>query len=361
MEPAAFRKKVASHLPRPLMRAYGVVAVGLRYFADCLHDARRFAKFSSMLSGSARQDPAQVAARITAAYHVIEKGMTLPSVRLGYGQPAVAALLDTIAGAMEDPALRGMRVIPDAVAAVASYLRFHEERGHPLPALQEKFASLANRGECGEGGTRSVSKAELRASAREGFESLAHSRFSVRSYSDEPVDPLLVERAIRIAQRSPSVCNRQCVRVHLLGDREAKSSALKLQNGNRGFGETIDTLLVVTSDLRAFFGSGERNQAYVDGGLFSMTLLHALHYLGLGACALNWCVDQATDKKLHDRIGIPENEAVIMFIAVGNLPDRLEVAASSRKPLEEILRLHEAPQGAMIPHADRGGGRPALI
>ena len=47
---------------------------------------------------------------------------------------------------------------------------------------------------------------------------------------------------------APSACNRQYVRVHSVGDIEMKKAILSLQNGNRGFGENADKLLVVTAD-----------------------------------------------------------------------------------------------------------------
>lgn len=42
--------------------------------------------------------------------------------------------------------------------------------------------------------------------------------------------------------------------------------------------------MLVTADLQAFMGSNERNEGYVDSGLFSMSLLYAMKSCGLAAC-----------------------------------------------------------------------------
>ena len=55
-----------------------------------------------------------------------------------------------------------------------------------------------------------------RASA--GFDNLTMARRSMRHLRPEPVDPVLLQRAIAFAQRSPTACNRQpCLALQSLG------------------------------------------------------------------------------------------------------------------------------------------------
>ena len=70
-----------------------------------------------------------------------------------------------------------------------------------------------------------------------------------------------------------------------------------------------------------------------------MSLIYALHSLGLGTCCLNWSVTRERDLALRKDAKIDHSESIIMMIAVGNLPDNFSVANSSRKPVEEILVL----------------------
>jgi hypothetical protein len=53
--------------------------------------------------------------------------------------------------------------------------------------------------------------------------------------------------------------------VHYYKDRDIKNSLLKLQGGNGGFTDSINQLLIVTSEVRRFIKL-ESYQVYVDGG-----------------------------------------------------------------------------------------------
>jgi nitroreductase len=142
-----------------------------------------------------------------------------------------------------------------------------------------------------------------------------------------------------MAQKTPSVCNRQSSKVYVFSKAEDKQKVLSYQNGNRGFGDQASKVLIVTSNLEHFVSAGERNQCWVDGGMFSMSLVYALHSLGLGTCCLNWSVERQADQELRQVAGISDAEAVMMMIAVGHLPETLKVAQSPRKPLRDVLVL----------------------
>jgi nitroreductase len=192
-----------------------------------------------------------------------------------------------------------------------------------------------------EGGVRQIQSADIIRDARGDFAKLVNSRFSVRDFSEKKVDPELIMQAVVLAQKSPSVCNRQATKVYLYNDETWLQEILKLQNGNKGFNNKIKTLLIVCSDLRSFYEVGERNQAFIDGGLFAMTLLHALHYYGLAACSLNWSVDYSRDLAIYPLAKIPEHDRINFLIAVGHLPDELLVPISVRKDIEEVLIIQD--------------------
>ncbi|CAN0627620.1 Nitroreductase domain-containing protein [Burkholderia multivorans] len=169
---------------------------------------------------------------------------------------------------------------------------------------------------------------------------LCIARRSVRSYRERPVPTGEVKAAIAVAQLSPSACNRQPWRVHLYQDREKIDAMLALQNGNAGFGRYIQMLLVIAADSHSFFDGSERNEPYIDAGLFSMTLILALQARGLSSCCLNWCVAPETDLEAHRRGGIPENERIVMFLAVGYAADEAVVPRSVRRSIESLTVLH---------------------
>ena len=84
--------------------------------------------------------------------------------------------------------------------------------------------------------------------------------------------------------KSPSACNRQAWHVYHSDSDEVKLAVLKEQSGNKGFGDKIPNLLIVASDLKAFMPAEERYQHWIDGGMFSMSLVYAFHSLGVASC-----------------------------------------------------------------------------
>ena len=91
----------------------------------------------------------------------------------------------------------------------------------------------------------------------------------------------------------------------------------------------------------AWGGPQQRNQLYVDGGLFSMNLMLAAHGLGLASCPLNLAVTNDVERRIKQAGGIPANERVIMMIAVGvPVTEGRKAAKSPRRALSEILTVH---------------------
>mgnify|MGYP000846961444 CR=1 FL=1 len=165
-------------------------------------------------------------------------------------------------------------------------------------------------------------------------------RFSVRHFAKKSVSKECIDAAARWAQRAPSVCNRQSARLHIFRNDELGARILSCQNGNRGFGHMADKIGIITVDLENFLSIGERNQAWVDGGLFAMTFIWALHAQGLASCCLNWSVELGQDKRLRKVVSLPQNEVVIMLLLIGHYPEELTVPVSPRRPLEDIIRYH---------------------
>jgi nitroreductase len=192
------------------------------------------------------------------------------------------------------------------------------------------------------GGVIEIRADHLKARWTIDFADFAAARHSVRVFSDKSVDRQDIQRAVVTAQRAPSVCNRQSWRVYALNDRGSIKQALAFQNGNTGFGDQIPCLLLVTGDTSTMIFTYERNQIWIDGGLFSMALLYALQSLGLATCCLNLCMPWSVEAKLARFYKLPDSERPIMMIAVGHLPDRLLVANSQRQPIDSVLTWADA-------------------
>ncbi|NOT69445.1 MAG: hypothetical protein HOP04_14310 [Methylophilaceae bacterium] len=214
-----------------------------------------------------------------------------------------------------------------------------------MTALKKRIADLLNNGGsvqniCNEGGAISISRTELETKRAAGFKDFFNSRYSVRNFSGLPIPAQDIVECISIAQKTPSVCNRQAWTVHAYSKKPDMERLLAIQSGSRGFGEQASTVLVVTCDLTRFVDVGERYQAWIDGGMFSMSICLAFHALGYGTCCLNWSKEHRDDIALRKVAVIKPEEQIIMLIAVGTLPDSFKVAYSARRPLQEVLQVH---------------------
>ena len=92
---------------------------------------------------------------------------------------------------------------------------------------------------------------------------------------------------------------------------------LEIQGGNRGFGHLTNKLIIIAAELGGFSGLSERNQAFVDGGIYAMNTLYALHYNQVAACIMNCSTSPEKDKQLRSLCKIKESEVFIAMVACG--------------------------------------------
>lgn len=162
------------------------------------------------------------------------------------------------------------------------------------------------------------------------------SRYSLREYAPQKVEDELIERGIKLAMKTPSVCNRHAWHIYHSSERDIIDTTLKYQNGNRPFGKKVPNLLVITVDLKGFFAGAEHYQHWIDGGLVSMSLMYAFHSLGVASCPLNWCQNPKTDLALRKKIKVKKSHTVIMMMALGYADETNKVCASGRRHVNEI-------------------------
>lgn len=302
------------------------------------YDFKRFLKWSAVERKFDNQT--QLRAQITVGYHKIEKGLSLKAARPGFGAQAVERLLSDLCKYQESYGLDETAQI--ALNVLFAYYHFNLEHGFKDEQLYQRLIALRdavpNDGSitCA-GGVIEVTKEQIYEAAKLDLQAFLESRHSIRHFAPDDVDMHSIEKAVAMAQQAPSVCNRQTCKVYVFSSEEDKQKVLGLQHGNHGFGEQASKVLVVTSELGNFMHSGERNQCWIDGGMYAMSLVYALHSLGLGTCCLNWCVRREVDQKLRQVAGISDSESIIMMIAVGHLPGELKVTQSPRKKVDAVL------------------------
>jgi nitroreductase len=318
-----------------LLGAMKTILKGVVYYG---YDLLRFYRASTALRLPEARE--QWIATITIDYHRIEKGLALPNPRRDFGKDVAHRLVANTSKYIER---FGYDEFTDIVASVLKeYLRFLSTNDVEHPAASNFVTSYAPDRATQRGGTRVVTRDEISTLRTRDAEGFFSSRHSIRQFSTEPIDPDLLTEAVGMARFTPSVCNRQGGRAYLATDPETIRYALSFQNGNAGYGDQASALFLITTEMSIFEKVDERNQGWIDGGLFAMSLGYALHALGLGACMLNWSVGSQRDYALRKAFEISDTECIIMMIAVGHLPETLRVAQSPRRPVGDFLRALKA-------------------
>ena len=288
-------------------------------------------KYSSTTYSDERSD----LAKLIINSHVLEKGITMPGRRLGFGYERVRTIIEQSNHCIKQYGNSSVEV-QATLKGLEEYLALHRQEGFELAQdivkgitelLKQKITDTK---ECYE-----TTKEAFFAPTRNFFE-FAHQRHSLRWYDGESVSEESIKHAVELAMTAPSACNRQSVKVYIVGSEEKKKQVLEIQNGHRGFGEKADKILLVTADSRCY-PHGHRPMANVDGGIFVMNLLYALHYFQIAACTLNACMSIKNRKRLTEIIGMHQAEFPIAFISIGKAPVHFMVAASERLNIERVI------------------------
>ena len=281
----------------------------------------------------------QKRAQLTMAYHILEKGLTMPNRRLGFGREAVLNLIQLCKDFSETES-HDDSIFKHSLAVLKAYKKIHDDYDFSLDAdLESKLMEILN-------GIDIQADEQIYTTAEAFFSNIdspfpvfSNSRHTCRHFNG-PVSENQIINSVELANNAPSACNRQHTRIHCICDKKIKQAILRIQGGNRGFGEYADKLLIVTSDVHDLRWLEERNDLYTNAGIFIMNLSYALHYEKIASCILNWSVDPMTDRELRRIVSIPDNEVIVCMILCGNAPENIMVASSPRKEINNILTFH---------------------
>lgn len=279
-------------------------------------------------------DKEQLEASIIRLYHTIEKGLSYLDYRAGFGEKNVEKLLLSLEQYAEKVGTDSF-VYRTALSCLIAYVEKNHLMGYRNNELEKRISILPGSSN-GLGGTIEISKPSD--TDKMNFEQLLFSRHSIRHFSSIPVDLSLIKKAIDLAQLTPSACNRQGWRTRIVIDDDAKRIVLANQNGNRGFGNEFDKVLIITADIRAQQRGREKFQAFIDGGMYAQNVLNSLYYYGIGAVPLSASLTSKQEMNIRSRIELDPAEVLILIIGVGNYPDGCFLTTrSERKQAETII------------------------
>ncbi|WP_301895059.1 nitroreductase family protein [Bifidobacterium angulatum] len=263
--------------------------------------------------------------------------------RSGFGRSAFAELKAVMERWRESGYSTDDETYQAAQNVIRAYVHKHRAIGKPIPQfVGEWFAdevASADKacGNEGNAGVKIVRASDKLDNKTKNYATLFEQRTSVREYTGTSVDMQAVQEAIAISMKTPSVCNRQAYRILLVQNQELVKRALELQGGWRGY-DMPPLLALISVDVRSFVSVEERNEPYIDGGLFTMAFLTALEYESLASCPLNTMMRKQQEHDIRNLLGIPDYEVLIAFVAIGNFPESIESPISFRYKPEIITR-----------------------
>jgi nitroreductase len=319
-------------IPSCVLSAMINFKLGLSLLNQYIYDYRIYRAYNG---AKFKMNVAQIEGKIIAHYHTLEKGLSHFAPKNCFSLPIAENLVKLI-NLYDTKSVLRSRQVNVAVEVLEKYKNFPNNKSCITINLVNQINLLKPNSKI-KAGVIQFTRDQYFDKSTSSFDQFAISRYSVRDFTEKSVSLAVLQAAVNVAQKTPSVCNRQTVKVHILTNKKDIQNHLALQTGNRGFGNKINKLLIITSNIHLFEGPNERNQAFTDGGMFAMSLLYALHNQKIGTVTLNWSYNKCQDIALHNLGIVPQNEKVILFIGVGHVPKNFNVAASNRRNLSEVI------------------------
>ena len=313
-----------------------------RAIPDYYYDLKRFYKYAS--NQGVKDSEEKYIGHIVKRYHVIEKGLTMPSPRLGFGKEVVLDLINLCNQYIDIYGTTNVQ-LHNAIAVLLAYIEFHKDKSFTIAenivTAIKLLSQRVNNSDVLPQQQIHITKEEYFNDINKSFEAFSNSRKSVRNYAskDLPIEKILT--AIELARNTPTSCNRQSNRIYIYTNQQKIQEILKLQGGSRGFLELANKLIIVTNELGVYESTRERKQGYIDGGIYTMNLLYALHYNKVVCCVLNCGTTKANDLKIRSLISIRDSEELIVMIACGEAVENFEIASSPRIPTENFIKIIE--------------------
>ncbi|MCT3306878.1 nitroreductase family protein [Lactiplantibacillus plantarum] len=303
-------------------------------------DYRKFVSSSFLIRRDLTFDNLKGA--LTFQAHALEKGFIHEKFRPGFGNKAISALLNDLDLYISKQYPKDELRYKIAIDTLKEYLAIHQKlqfensnttRIKTWLVAHDEFDNAPVQ----DGGYFVQRKEQLEHIQSENFETFSNSRHSVRNFGGEKIPQSKIIDAIKLASNAPSVCNRQSYHVYQVHDIEKIKKILKVQAGINGLAGGISDLLVITTNAEYFRSVNERNQPYIDGGIFAMNLLYALHFEEIAACPLNADLDLNGEKFVKHETGMPSSDCIIMFVAIGEFQETNKIPLSRREGYEDIL------------------------
>lgn len=300
------------------------------------NDGARYIAYSCIFRKPTREN---MLSRVITAYHIVEKGLTMPNRRLAFGKTAVKRLMTRIDNFAAEFSAQEPQV-QHALGVLSAYMKLHVDAkfdfSQDIAYWDGITAFLRRFGDVRPAIQPHVTQEEFYRDKDKPFPAFAAARHTLRNYSAQPLPISRVRQAVALAMTTPSACNRQYWKTYCISNHDLGQKVLNIQSGNRGFGHLADKVIIVTVNLEAV-GPNERNDVFTNGGMYLMNLCYALFYYEIAHCILNWSKSPEVDAELRSLIHLPDSESVVAVLSCGETPDEFDVASSPRRDVSDVF------------------------
>lgn len=272
--------------------------------------------------------------------HSLEKGMTSEKPRK-FGVSKVNNIMKLI----DDYELSNNSNIDFAyilgINALKSYCQFYEklnwENANEYIEIKKYLEKKKEIREI-KVGSYSLKKSDFINDALIDYDRFLSSRHSVRNFMDKKITDDDAKKAVSMAIKSPSACNRQMCKIYFINDEIKREKTIKYGHGLTNFNLNNTNIFIITFDISSYCSIGDRHQGWFNSGLFAMNFVNALHSIGIGSCFIQFGNEINEELELKRLLNIPENEKISIMIAAGYYNDKSIIPYSTRKGIDEIYR-----------------------
>lgn len=302
-------------------------------------------EFYSNISFNGDSKRKRLESELLVTVHSLEKGMGLRKTRKGYGKEKAIKVENLLKRYLDCGYDTKKFAFIESIKILDTYIELQKSWNEDIEEIKEKYNLLMERipevfyEEMSDlmAGYKTYNSRDLEMNREIEFAEFISSRHSIRDYKYEVVDKNIVEKAIELANQSPSACNRQPIKVYCTKNLKEAEDIDNLISGTAGFKGIIPNFAVVTAD-RAYFSGAEQYQWYTNGGIYIAYLSLAFHALGIGNCIMQWFAFYKNEKALKAYFSISKTEAIIGIVGYGYYSDYVKCIFAQRKPVSATLK-----------------------
>lgn len=226
-----------------------------------------------------------------------------------------------------------------AYSSLEEYLKFYESKNWKDKkeySLVKEFMSNNNSYITLPVGAVDIHKENFIKDSSIDYSKFLDSRKSVRNFSNKNLKESDITKAINMAIKTPTACNRQMCNIYFMKNDNSKKIIEKYAQGLGLFNLENANYFLITFDISANYFIGERNQGWFNAGLMTMNFVNSLHSLGIGSCCIQFGNSFDEEKKIKKILNIPKSERIAIIICCGYYDDISRVPYSTRKNIRDI-------------------------